>query len=84
MKNSLQTNNQLLQYVGIGKTQIIRVIQDYFLKIGKEQKLKITAYIANAALLKNGTTIHFLLELLINKCTIINKPYSIINIWPNI
>jgi hypothetical protein len=33
------TNNQLLQYargaVGIGKTQIIKAIQDFFLKMGK-------------------------------------------------
>ncbi len=39
------TNNRLLQYVGgvvgIGKTQIIRTIQDYFLKTWKEQKLRL-------------------------------------------
>jgi hypothetical protein len=38
------TNNQSLQYVGvigIGKTKIIRSIQDYFMKTGKQQKLRV-------------------------------------------
>jgi hypothetical protein len=66
------------------KTQIIRAIQDHFLKMGKQQKLRVVAYIANATLLINGTTINSLLGLSINKHTTISKPNSIINIWPNI
>jgi hypothetical protein len=66
------------------KTQIIRAIQDYFLKTGKQQKLRVVAYNANATLLMNGTTIHSLLRLSINKHTTISKPNSIINIWPNL
>ncbi len=77
----------MLQYVGatcIGKTQIIRAIQDYFLKTWKQQKLIVTTYIPNATLLINGTMIHFLSGLLINKHTTISKPNLIIDIWPNI
>ncbi len=82
------TNNQSLQYVegaiGIGKTKIIWSIQDYFLKTGKQEKLRVTTYIANATLLINGAMIHFLLGLLIDKHTTTSKPNSIINIGPNI
>jgi hypothetical protein len=59
--------------VGIGKIEIIRTIQDYFLKMGKQQKLKVETYTTNATLLINGTTIHSLLGLLINKHTTISK-----------
>jgi len=54
------------------------------LKTKKQQKLRVAAYIANVALLINGTTIHLLLGLSINKHIAITKLNSIINIWPNI
>jgi hypothetical protein len=54
------------------------------LKTGKQQKFRVVTYIANVALLINGTTIHSLLGLSIDKHTTISKPNSIINIWPNI
>jgi hypothetical protein len=41
--------------------------------MGKQQKLRVAAYIANATLLINGTAIHSLLGLLINKHTTISK-----------
>jgi hypothetical protein len=50
----------------------------------KQQKLIVVTYTANLALLINGTMIHFLLGLSIDKHIIISKPNSIINIWPNI
>ncbi len=82
------TNNELLQYVGgvasINKIIIIRIIQDYFLKMGKPKKLKVATYIANATLSINRTMIHSLLGLSINKYTTISKPNSIINTWSNI
>jgi hypothetical protein len=62
------------------KTQIIRAIQDHFLRTGKQQKLRVVAYTTNATLLINGTTINFYLKLSINKHTTISKPNSIINI----
>jgi len=52
--------------------------------MGKQQKLRLARYTTNVTLLTNGTTIHSLLRLSIDKHTIINKPNSIINIWPNI
>jgi hypothetical protein len=64
--------------VGIGKIEIIRTIQDYFLKMGKQQKLKVETYTTNATLLINGTTIQSLLGLSINKHKTISKPNSII------
>jgi hypothetical protein len=77
-----------LQYVegtiGTSKTKIIRAIQDYFLKTGKQQKFKVAAYTTNATLLINGTIIHYLLGLSINKHKTISKSNPIINIWPNI
>jgi hypothetical protein len=54
------------------------------LKTTKQQKLRFVGYTTNVTLLTNGTTIHSLLGLSIDKQKIINKPYSIINIWPNI
>jgi hypothetical protein len=54
------------------------------LKTRKQEKLKVATYIANATLLINGTMIHFLLGLLIDKHTTTNKPNSIINTGPNI
>jgi hypothetical protein len=66
------------------KTQIIRAIQEYFLRTGKQQKLRVIAYTANATSLINGTMINSLLGLSISKHTTISKPNSIINIWPNI
>jgi hypothetical protein len=54
------------------------------LKIRKQQKLRVATYTTNVALLINGTTIHSLLGLLINKHTTISKHNSILNIWPNI
>ncbi len=50
----------------------------------KQQKFRNVTYTVNASLLINGTTIHSLLRLSINKHTIIVKPNSIINIWANI
>jgi len=52
--------------------------------MGKQQKLKVVTYTTNATLLINGTTIHYLLGLLINKHTSIRKINSIISIWLNI
>jgi hypothetical protein len=52
--------------------------------MGKQKKLKVATYTRNATLLINGTTIHSLLGLLINKHTTISKCNSPINIWPNI
>jgi len=79
---------QILQYVrGVArtkKTQIIKNIQDFFMKTKNEQKLRIVAYNANAALLVGGTTIHCLLGLSIHKPAIVSKSSSIINIWPGI
>jgi hypothetical protein len=47
--------NQILQYVGgaVGKskTQLINAIQEYFIKINREQKLGIIKYTTNATLL---------------------------------
>ncbi len=54
------------------------------MKTRKQEKLKVATYIANATLLINGTMIHFLLGLLIDKHTTTSKPNSIINIGPNI
>jgi len=54
------------------------------LRTRKQQKPKVATYIANATLLINGTTIHFLLGLLIDKHKTINKHNSIIDIWPKI
>ncbi len=57
--------NQLLQYiggvVGIGKTQIIKVIKKCFLKTNNEDKLHITNYTTNVVLLIGGITVHSLL-----------------------
>jgi hypothetical protein len=52
--------------------------------MGKQKKLKVATYTTNANLLINGTTIHSLLGLLIDKHTTISKRNSTINIWPNI
>jgi hypothetical protein len=77
-----------LQYVrGVAitkNTQIIKAIQDFFMKTKNEQKLRIVAYNANATLLVGGTTIHSLLGLSIDKLAIVSKSSSIINIWPTI
>jgi hypothetical protein len=77
-----------LQYVrGIAntsKTKIIKIVQGYFLKMKNKQNLQITINISNADLLINGTTIHSLLGLSINKHTSTNKPNSITDVWPNI
>jgi hypothetical protein len=58
---------QILQYVrgvlGTWKTQIIKVIQDFFQNINDEYKLHIVTYIANTTLLVGGLTIHSLLSL---------------------
>jgi hypothetical protein len=47
--------NKILQYlggaIGKGKTQIINAIQEYFIKINSEQKLRIIAYTGIVALL---------------------------------
>jgi hypothetical protein len=86
-KSFTQINSikQILQYVrGVArtkKTQIIKAIQDFFMKTKNEQKLRIVAYNANAALLVGGTTIHSLLGLSIDKHAIVSKFSSIINIW---
>ncbi len=56
------------------KTQIIRAIQDHFLRTGKQQKLRVVAYTANATSLINGTMINSLLGLSISKHTTISKP----------
>jgi hypothetical protein len=80
--------NQLLQYIGgvVGTctTQIIKAIKEYFLKTNNKNKLGITTYITNAALLIGGTTIHSLLGLSIDKNTIINKSKTISYSWSNI
>jgi len=52
--------------------------------MGKQQKIRVATYIAHATLLINGTTIHSLLGLSINKHTTISKHNSNINIWSNI
>jgi hypothetical protein len=83
--------NQKLQYAGgvarTCKTQIIKTIQEYFIKTNNEQKLHI-AYIyipqINVALLVGGTIIHFLLSLFIDKHVIVSKPNLVTNIWPTI
>jgi len=58
---------QILQYVrgvlGTWKTQIIKVIQDFFQNINDEYKLHIATYIANTTLLVGAITIHSLLSL---------------------
>jgi hypothetical protein len=43
------------------------------LKMGKQQKLEVAAYTTNATLIINGTMIHSLLGLLIDKHTTISK-----------
>jgi hypothetical protein len=79
--------NQILQYVGgaprIGKTKIIKAILKYFIKTNNEQKLHIVAYTTNCSIV-NGTIIHFILGLSINKHAIISKPNLVTNIWPTI
>jgi hypothetical protein len=50
----------------------------------KQQKLIVATYNTNATLLINGTMIHSLLGLSIDKHIIISKSNSIINIWQNI
>jgi len=50
----------------------------------KREKFGVATSIANVALLINGTMIHSLSRLSINKHTTRSKPNSIINIWPNI
>jgi hypothetical protein len=75
----LKTNKQLLQYIGgamdIGKTHIIKVVQNYSLSTRNKQKLKIAAYTSNATLLINITPIHVLLGLLFDKhANVINQP----------
>jgi hypothetical protein len=52
--------------------------------MGKQQKFRVATCTTNATLLLNGTMIHSLLGLSIDKHTIISKYNSIINIWPNI
>jgi hypothetical protein len=89
-KSFTQINSikQILQFVrGVArtkKTQIIKAIQDFFMKTKNEQKLCIVAYNANAALLVVGTTIHSLLGLSVDKHAIVSKSNSIINVWPTI
>jgi hypothetical protein len=77
----MNSSDQLLQYIGgvagTCKTQIIKAIKEYFLKINNEDKLHITTFIANVALLIGETTIHSLLGLSIDKNTIINKSKTI-------
>jgi len=79
----------LLQYVGgvadTNSTQIIKVVPNYILKWQVNKLNFVLQYIfLNAILLMNGTTIHSLLGLLIDRCTIISKSNSIINIWHNV
>jgi hypothetical protein len=82
--------NQLLKYiggvVGIGKTQIIKAIEKCFLKTNNEDKLRITTYITNVALLIGGMTIHFLFGLSIDKKMIIkkSKKYHIVGLTFNL
>jgi hypothetical protein len=52
--------------------------------MGKQKKLKVATYTTNANLLINGTMIHSLLGLLVDKHTTISKRNSTTNIWPNI
>jgi hypothetical protein len=66
------------------KKKFIKAIQKYFMKTKDEQKFHIAVYIANAALLVSGITIHSLLGLSIDKHPIVSKPNSIINIWPTV
>lgn len=66
--------------LSVGKTQVIKVIQKYFLKT----KNWILTYIANATLFIKGTIIHYLLRFSIDKHININKFNTIINILPNI
>ncbi len=72
-----------MQYVGgvagTRKTQIIKAIQDFFMKTKNEWKLHIVAYIANVAFV-GGTIIHFLLGFSIDKHAIVSKSSSIIDI----
>jgi hypothetical protein len=67
-------------YTNNKKTQIIKAIQEYFMKLKNEQKLCITTYIASATLLLGGTIIHFLLGFSIDKHAIISKSNSIIDV----
>jgi ATP-dependent DNA helicase PIF1 len=62
---------------------MINATQEYFMKTNSEQKLRIIACTANATLLIGGTTIHYLLGLLINKHDIV-RPNLITSIWPTI
>ncbi len=65
------------------KSQIIRVVQDYFMKIINKQKLWVATYNVNVTLLINGTTIHCLLKLSIDKHNFnISKSNSIIKYGP--
>ncbi len=54
------------------------------MKTNNENKLPITTYIANVALLISGTTIHSLLGLSIDKNKIIKKSKTILDSWFNI
>jgi hypothetical protein len=80
--------NQLLQYiggvVGIRKTQIIRGIKECFLKTNNEDKLRITTYTTNIALLIGGIIVHSLFGLSIDKNMIINKSKRIPYCWYDI
>jgi hypothetical protein len=79
--------NQILQHVegvpSTSKTQIIKAILKYFIKTNNEQKLHIVAYTTNCSIV-NGTIIHFILGLSINKHAIISKSNLVTNIWPTI
>ncbi len=66
--------------LSVGKTQVIKVIQYYFLKT----KIWILTYTANVTLFIKGTIIHYLLRFSIDKHININKFNTIIDIWPNI
>ena len=68
---NIGTKQQIVMYLtsigGTGKSPVCKAIQEYSLILKFNANLRIVAYIANAAILIGGSTIHSSIGLLIDK-----------------